>query len=106
MFALETHSDSPLTQIKEIYTQKGDEGASCVLWRSYPVHQYTIAHMDMHLVRPASGVFYITNENDTIAGVARDHSVTPASLVAANAHLKGITKRSKFFANTILYVSV
>ena len=25
LFALETRSDSPLTQIKEIYTQKGDE---------------------------------------------------------------------------------
>ena len=87
-----------------MHTEKGDEGPSCVLWRSYPVHQHTIAHMDMHLVRPAPGVFYVTNENDTIAGVAKDHSVTPASLVAANAHLKGITKRSKFFANTIMYI--
>ena len=110
IFFLQTRSDSAAclycsrAQIKEMHTEKGDEGPSCILWRSYPVHQYTIAHADMHLVPPAPGVFYVTNENDSIAGVAKNHSVTPASLVSANAHLNGITRRSKFHANTILYI--
>lgn len=43
-------------------------------------------------------------ENNTVAGIAKAHKVTTASLVAANAHLAGINMRSKFHANTILRI--